>query len=192
MISSEDPSFFGLSAGRVVPGVELNIHPESGEILVRGPNVGDRPKLKLKRDKNQFINTGDIGYLNEKGLLFLHGRKGEIFKYRDKWISSRKIEEKISAWPGSTRSCCLPRSCIDGKRPILFLQTDPSNLENLEKFLRTDLRDGEIPEDIYLMVALPHLENGKVDKVGLAKVGNFTDHVSLIAKKGKIRFWKIG
>jgi len=75
------------SAGRAVPGVELKIENKDksgvGEIVVRGPNIMKgyyhRDDLTAEVIKEGgWFHTGDLGYVNRKGFLFLTGRLKEV------------------------------------------------------------------------------------------------------------------
>jgi long-subunit acyl-CoA synthetase (AMP-forming) len=66
------------STGRALPGVELRVDAESGELLVRGPNVmlgyvGD-PDATSRAIVGGWLRTGDIARLDAAGNLFILGR----------------------------------------------------------------------------------------------------------------------
>jgi long-chain acyl-CoA synthetase len=69
------------SVGRALPGVEVRI-AEDGEILVHGPNVttgyyrqADKTNEVLR---NGWFHTGDFGYIDREGYLYIRGRKKEV------------------------------------------------------------------------------------------------------------------
>ncbi len=68
------------SAGQALPGVEIRI--VDGEIVVRGGNVTSgyykRPEETAETIRNGWIYTGDLGYMDEDGFLFITGRRKEI------------------------------------------------------------------------------------------------------------------
>ncbi len=70
------------SVGPALPGVELKIAGD-GEILARGPNtllgyLNDPEATAQVRDDRGFVHTGDIGYLDADGFLFITDRKKDI------------------------------------------------------------------------------------------------------------------
>ncbi|HEX4719264.1 MAG TPA: AMP-binding protein [Thermoleophilaceae bacterium] len=80
-VNTLDAHRFG-SIGKPLPGVEVKI-AEDGEILLRGPNMmhgyyknEDATKETLEADG--WLHTGDLGYLDEDGFLFISGRKKDI------------------------------------------------------------------------------------------------------------------
>ncbi len=86
------------SAGQAVPDVQLRI--EEDEVLVKGDNVMqgyyNRPEETGEVIKNGWFYTGDLGYLDGKGFLFLTGRKSEIIVLPNgKNVNPKEIESKI-------------------------------------------------------------------------------------------------
>lgn len=90
------------SVGEIVPGVELRI--VDGEILVRGRNV----MLGYYKDPegtkavlgDGWVHTGDLGYVDEEGFLFLTGRKKNlIILANGENVSPEELEEKLSECP---------------------------------------------------------------------------------------------
>ncbi|HYB00032.1 MAG TPA: AMP-binding protein [Ktedonobacteraceae bacterium] len=69
------------SIGKPLPGVEVDI-AEDGELLVKGPNVSPgywkNPEATTAAFENGWYHTGDLGYRDEKGNLYLKGRKKNL------------------------------------------------------------------------------------------------------------------
>jgi acyl-CoA synthetase (AMP-forming)/AMP-acid ligase II len=109
MLAPEELERKGGSAGRSVTGVSLKIVDEQGapltagargEIAVAGKNVmqgywGDAVATAGKL-KDGWLFTGDLGYLDEEGFLFITGRKSEIIKTGGIRVSPEEIEEVLS------------------------------------------------------------------------------------------------
>ena len=98
------------SCGKPVPGVEVRIvNPEpdsgAGEILVRGPNVMtgyyEDPGLTAATiDTDGWLATGDLGYLDAGGNLFVVGRsKSVIVLSHGENIYPEAIEDRLAAHP---------------------------------------------------------------------------------------------
>jgi long-chain acyl-CoA synthetase len=69
------------SIGKPIPGVEVRI-AEDGELLVKGPNVAlgywKNPEATAASFENGWYHTGDLGFRDEKGNLYLKGRKKNL------------------------------------------------------------------------------------------------------------------
>ena len=89
------------TVGPALPGVEIKITPE-GEICCRGHNVmmGYYKNEELTNeiiDKDGWLHTGDIGYINEFGQVFITGRLKSLFKTSmGKYVNPQIIEEKFT------------------------------------------------------------------------------------------------
>ncbi|KWW32035.1 MAG: long-chain acyl-CoA synthetase [bacterium P3] len=89
------------SVGFVLPGIEVRFAPGTNEILCRGNNVMKgyykQPALTAEAiDKEGWFHTGDTGYLDADGYMYLTGRTKSMFKTAmGKFINPEVIEEKM-------------------------------------------------------------------------------------------------
>ncbi len=100
------------SMGRGIPGVELRVVNEKGElirpgeigeVIARGDNImmgyfADKEGTK-NAIRNGWLYTGDLGTVDEDGYIYLTARSKEIIKVRGKRISPKEIEAVILALP---------------------------------------------------------------------------------------------
>jgi long-chain acyl-CoA synthetase len=87
------------SIGKPFAGIEVAI-AEDGEMLVRGPNVMHgyygRPEATLAVMRDGWFATGDVGYMDDGGHLFLTDRKKDLFKLSNgKYIAPQLIESLL-------------------------------------------------------------------------------------------------
>jgi long-chain acyl-CoA synthetase len=70
------------SIGKVLPGREMKLDPETGEILVRGENVARQywqgRELKPVTGEEGWLRTGDLGAMDEEGNLYFKGRNKNV------------------------------------------------------------------------------------------------------------------
>lgn len=98
-----DENKFG-SSGTALNGVQISIDKDSGEILVKGENVmlgyyKDPEATAAKIDSDGWLHTGDKGYMDEDGYLYVTGRIGQdmIVLPNGENIHHEDIENKINA-----------------------------------------------------------------------------------------------
>lgn len=101
VISASHPDKFRMgSSGQPIPNVRVKIAPD-GEICVKGPNVMkgyyQRPEATAAAfDDEGYFKTGDVGYLDPDGFLFVTDRKKDLIKTSGgKYIAPQPIENKI-------------------------------------------------------------------------------------------------
>ncbi len=101
------------SAGRALPGVEMCIMDdegnilgpnETGEICIKGSIVmlgyWNNPEATSETIIDDWLHSGDIGHMNEGGYVFITDRKKDMIVKGGENISPRQIEEAIHKHPG--------------------------------------------------------------------------------------------
>jgi long-chain acyl-CoA synthetase len=118
------------SVGQIFPGVEVRIAPD-GEILARGPNImlgywGQPEATAEVVDRDGWLHTGDVGYLDADGYLFITDRKKDIIVTSGgKNVAPQPIEGRLGATP------YIAQAVLNGdKFPYLTALIVP-NFENL-------------------------------------------------------------
>ncbi len=99
------------SVGRVLPGIRVVIDrsvtddPKSGEIVVYGPNVMVGYHARPEENERALMpdggfRTGDLGYFDEDGFLYVTGRIKEQYKLENgKYVMPAPIEEELKLSP---------------------------------------------------------------------------------------------
>jgi long-chain acyl-CoA synthetase len=105
---NSDTDFIDASAGKAIPGVEIQIWEPNeegiGEIVAKGPNVFvgylDEPELNEEIFEGGYFHTGDMGYMDDAGFVFITGRKKNVIVTQNgKNIYPEEIELLINTYP---------------------------------------------------------------------------------------------
>ncbi len=89
------------SCGKVIPSAQIKIN-ENNELFVKGPALMkgylNQEELTAKTiDKDGWLHTGDVAFLDEDGYLFIKSRTKEIFKTSTgEYVNAVEIEQKLS------------------------------------------------------------------------------------------------
>ena len=163
--------------------VEKN-YMQDGEICFQGPTlmlgyyeneVASNEMIRLHEDGQKWLHTGDIGYIDENGVLYVTGRIKRIFMTKGKDGSITKvfpdrIEKAIYA-EGSVELCCavgIPDEIrINYPRAIIVLKKDFGKSEETKQRIldicKSSLPDYMVPDEIEFRDELPRTARGKVD-----------------------------
>ena len=165
------------SVGKCSPNVEIKIvnkeenNLKLGDIFIKGENVIKKYWNNVEADKNIFENwlkTGDTGYFDNEGYLFLKGRSDEIINVGGEKVMPIEIEQTIKNIPGVEDAVAF------GVEHEIFGQTIKLNIiksknsdidkaqilsyciKNLERF--------KIPSKIDFVEKIPKTDYGKVKR----------------------------
>jgi acyl-CoA synthetase (AMP-forming)/AMP-acid ligase II len=150
---------------------------ETGEIAIRSAaNIKgywqNRQATEELFTADGFVRTGDVGYLDEDGYLFIVDRKKEIIIRGGENISAAEVEAELYACPRVAEVSVFgaPDERL-GEVPVaIVLATDGEQLDedDLRIFLDGRLAKFKIPERIIFADApLPRLGTGKIDRRAL-------------------------
>ena len=144
----------------------------SGELLLRGPNLFQKYWNDEAATEDVFedgwFRTGDIGYRNELGFVFINDRKKDVVISGGENIYPAELEQVISRIPGIVESAVV--GIADerwGDIPVAVVivdrETGPSATEILAAFVG-QLARFKHPKAVGFTKALPHNAMGKVLK----------------------------
>ena len=160
-----------------------------GEICIHGPTIMmgyyNDPKetdnvIRTHEDGLRWVHTGDIGYVDEEGFVFLNGRAKRMFM---DWFGFKifpaAIEDVLSLCADVEYSCVVPvvnKENIRGFVPYVFYTVKPSctkSEEELNKELadlcRKELAEYMQPKYYKKIDEMPRTSIGKTDYVSLEK-----------------------
>lgn len=173
------------SVGTALYGYEIKIVDENlieipkgevGDIIVKGDNVMmgylNRPTATEETIINGWLLTGDMGYMDEEGFLYIVDRKKDLVISKGINIYPRELEEVIDAFEGVAASAVIGVADEhSGEIPVAYLELEEglSSIDEgaLKTYLRSNLAAYKVPKKIYFIEELPKNATGKVLKRAL-------------------------
>lgn len=143
---------------------------EVGEILVSGPQVmkgyWNRPDETEKVfDPEGYLRTGDMGYMDDKGFIFLVDRKKDIIIVSGFNVYPNEVEEVVSRHPGilEVAAVGVDNGAMGELVKIFVVRKDPALTEQeIIKFSRQELTNYKVPKQIEFVDELPKNNVGKI------------------------------
>jgi fatty-acyl-CoA synthase len=128
----------------------------------------DHEKTAASFHPGQWFRTGDIGYLDGEGFLFLTDRKKDMIISGGENIASSEVERVLYQLPQVLEAAAvgLPDERW-GERVAAVVVLRPGttlSLEELQSFCRGKLGGFKLPKELVLRETLPRLPSGKVLK----------------------------
>lgn len=175
------------SVGLPLPGIEIDIVAlddprrrlspgETGEIRVRGPNVTagywKRPQETAAAFVEGFFLTGDIGYMNEAGYVFLVDRKKDMIISGGFNVYPQTIEQAIYEHPEVEEVLVVGvPDPYRGEAAKAFVKlrvgAEGFTLAALQAFLADKVGRHEMPAALEFRPSLPRTAVGKLSKIAL-------------------------
>ncbi|MCP4202714.1 MAG: fatty acyl-AMP ligase [bacterium] len=185
-----------VSVGKPFPEIEIAIleqdgSPElcavgsTGEVLVKSPantrGYLDNPEASAGLFWSGFVRTGDVGYVDAEGHLFIVGRKKSIIIQAGRNIAPREIEEVVDALPFVRYSAAVgvDRGGLEGEQAYVFAELrehktpSPEECEERSIAIVQAIHShlGLRPGRVYLAApkTIPLTHNGKIRHLELAR-----------------------
>jgi acyl-CoA synthetase (AMP-forming)/AMP-acid ligase II/thioesterase domain-containing protein/acyl carrier protein len=172
------PGSVGPSAGpqvRIADAAGASLPPHAvGEVQVRGPSVmagyEDAPAQGAFRDG--WLLTGDMGYLDRDGFLFLTGRIKDIINRGGEKIAPAELDLILLDHPGIHEAAAFAVSHPSlGEEVGVAVASAPGcrpDEAEVIAFLRARVAPHKLPRRVLFLDRLPRLPSGKLDRRGLA------------------------
>lgn len=169
------------SVGIPVSGVTIKIFDEQdvevsagqqGQICARGDNIMQGYWRDVEETenvlRNGWLHTGDIGYKDEDGFIYIVGRNREMIKSGAHRIAPQEIEEKIALLNGVLEVAVfgMPDSLLGQAiwAAIIPQQGETLLKKDVMKHCRDILALYKMPKEVIFMDAFPKTASGKVKK----------------------------
>lgn len=173
------------SIGRAIPDVEIVVVTESGErarpgetgeLVARGANVSSGYWNNAEETALRFspmgYHTGDLGYADDEGYLYLVGRRHDMIKVGANRVSAKEIEDVLQQHPAVYEAAvvAVPHPLL-GEAPVAFvaLKAELADAQGtLRGFCAERLQPYKVPVRIVEQAELPKLPGvGKLDRGAL-------------------------
>lgn len=180
--TSEDALKKPGTVGRVSPGAEMRFLGEDGRILPQG-EIGEiysrlsaypdftyhnRPEKRAEIDRDGFITSGDVGYMDADGYVFICDRKRDMVISGGVNIYPAEIEAVLHGVPG-IHDCAVFGIPDDefGEALMAVVELQPGatlNAAAIREQLKASLAGYKIPKHIEIQASLPREDSGKIFK----------------------------
>jgi long-chain acyl-CoA synthetase len=180
--SSEDALKKTGTVGKILDGVELRFLGDNGDALPQG-EIGEiysriadspdftyqnKPEKRAEIERDGFITSGDVGYIDADGYVFICDRKRDMVISGGVNIYPAEIEAALHAVPG-VHDCAvfgIPDEEF-GEAPMAVVEPEAGvtlDIADLRAQLRTSLADYKVPKHVEIQAHLPREDSGKIFK----------------------------
>ncbi len=165
VVESPDDASGPLTSGRPCPAGTV------GRVQIRGAGVISQYAANGRAgaiDADGWLDTGDLGHLDEDGYLFLAGRSDDVINRGGEKIYPREIEDFLLAQPGVRAAVVVgARDEVLGERPVAYVVPsgsvdEPELADALHKVCEAELPKPKRPAEFCLMDELPLGPTGKI------------------------------
>ncbi|MGX5659621.1 AMP-binding protein [Castellaniella ginsengisoli] len=186
-INPLDKVDFNGSIGLPVPSTDVSVRNdnrtmaigESGEICVKGPQVTagywNRPEETAKVfDADGWLLTGDIGYMNDKGYVFLLDRKKDMILVSGFNVYPNEVEAAAIEHPGILEAAAIgvPGGASGEVVKLYVIRKDPNLTEaDVIAHCRKLLTGYKVPKFVEFREDLPRSNVGKILRKELRNEG---------------------
>jgi long-chain acyl-CoA synthetase len=169
------------SVGVPIPGLQLRIVDDEGveqrigdvgEIVLKGPNImtgyWNKPEETAKTLRDGWLHTGDLGYVDDQGFVFIVDRKKDLIIKGGYNIYPREIEEVIYQLPEVDMAAVIgvpDEAKGEVVQALVSLKAGKSLApERIMEHLRAALAKYKLPEAVTIVEAIPTGPTGKILK----------------------------
>jgi long-chain acyl-CoA synthetase len=180
--SSDDALKKPGTVGKILDGVELRFLGEDGTSLPQGEigeiysRVADtpdftyhnKPEKRIEIERDGFITSGDVGYIDEDGYVFICDRKRDMVISGGVNIYPAEIEAALHAVPG-VHDCAVFGIPDDEFGEALMAVVEPEAgvrlaIADIRAQLKASLADYKVPKHVEVRAQLPREDSGKIFK----------------------------
>jgi acyl-CoA synthetase (AMP-forming)/AMP-acid ligase II len=156
--------------GTLLPG------GRTGQVVVRGASVmadydGD-PSATAAAFAGDWFKTGDQGFFDDDGYLFLAGRTREMINRGGEKVTPREVDEVLLEHPAVVEAVtfAMPHATLgeDVAAAIVLRPDVAATPQDIRQFAIGRVADFKVPRQVFIVSEIPKSSTGKVRRVGLA------------------------
>jgi acyl-CoA synthetase (AMP-forming)/AMP-acid ligase II len=159
----------GESVGRPLPGIEVRVDAQTGELSIRCAGMFrgylGRPELTAAALRDGWFHTGDVGHLDAQGRIHLRGRSDDMFVFNSMNIHPQDLESQLRQFPAVADAAVLPRrSPVHGDIPVALIVAAGDSAPDLPA-LRAFMRERvgvRCPRQFIVVDRIPRNAAGKI------------------------------
>ncbi|MDE2933737.1 MAG: acyl--CoA ligase [Chloroflexota bacterium] len=149
-----------------------------GEVSIRGASVTAGYEANPEANADAFteagwFRTGDEGYLDDDGYLFLTGRLKELINRGGEKVAPREVEEVILRHPAVRQAVCfaLPHATLGEDVAAAVIRNDGAELGEaaVRDLCGEHLAPFKVPRTVIFVDEIPVGPTGKLQRIGLAE-----------------------
>jgi HIP---CoA ligase len=170
--SADDAATVAGTCGRAAAGFELRTEADTGEVLLRGPNVmlgylDDQAATSAAIDAEGWLHTGDVGRIDERGYLRITDRLKDMYICGGFNVYPAEVEQVLARVPGVVESAVVgvPDERLGEVGKAYVVRREPGlSTEDLMAHCKRELANYKVPRAVEFVDRLPRNPSGKVLK----------------------------
>ena len=177
----------GLDVAIMDEGGVLLRDGEPGQVVVRGASVmlgydGDSMASETAF-AGDWLKTGDEGFFDDDGYLFLVGRSREIINRGGEKIAPQEVDEALLEHPAVAEAAtfAVPHRTLgeDVASAVVLRPNATATPNDIRRFVVGRVADFKVPREVLIVSELPKGPTGKVQRIGLAEELGLASRIDL-------------
>ncbi|KUF83332.1 4-coumarate--CoA ligase 2 [Phytophthora nicotianae] len=170
------------SSGTLHPNTELKVKDletgedlpanRTGELLFRTPTMmkgyyNNSEATRAAFTEDGFLRTGDLGYIDDDGYIFIVDRLKELIKYKGHQVAPAEVEDVVNSHPSVVDSCCVRGRSLDTgeeipKAFVVLKKGEELTSDALITFVAAKVADYKRVREVEFAHTIPKSLSGKI------------------------------